>query len=75
MYYYGDPNYYFNPYYQVNPYQPTEMYDPNAQNYYEEAFDYSVRQPVDLGTRWEVEEGGWRGVWTRRGNSNVFDWR
>jgi len=55
MYYYGDPNYYFNPYYQVNPYQPTEMYDPNAQNYYEEAFDYSVRQPVDLG-RW-LERG------------------
>lgn len=28
----------------------------------------------DLGTRWdETEVSGWRGVWIRRGNSNVFD--
>ncbi|QGQ48709.1 hypothetical protein E6W99_25415 [Metabacillus sediminilitoris] len=29
----------------------------------------------DLGTRWDEEESGWRGVWTRRGNSNIFDAR
>jgi len=75
MYYYGSPNYYVSPYFHVDPYQPTEYYDPNSQNYFEEAFDYSTRQPVNLGTRWEVEEGGWRAVWTRRGNSNVFDGR
>ena len=32
-----------------------------------------------LGARWEVIDasGGWSGIWTRRGNSNVFDalWR
>ena len=74
MYYYGEPHYYANPYYQVNPYQPAEMYDPNLQNYFDAPLDYNMRQ-VDLGTRWEVEEGGYRGVWTRRGNSNVFDGR
>jgi hypothetical protein len=26
-----------------------------------------------LGTRWAVNDGGWPGIWTRRGNSNVFD--
>ena len=26
-----------------------------------------------LGSRWEVNEGCWRGVYIRRGNSNVFD--
>jgi hypothetical protein len=26
-----------------------------------------------LGNKWEVNEGCWRGVYTRRGNSNVFD--
>jgi len=26
-----------------------------------------------LGTRWEVNDGGWPGVWTRRGTSSVFD--
>jgi hypothetical protein len=26
-----------------------------------------------LGTRWRVTDGGWNGIWTRRGNSNVFD--
>ena len=30
-----------------------------------------------LGTRWEEEESGWNGTWTRRGTSNTFDaaWR
>lgn len=32
-------------------------------------------QSFGLGRRWIVQEGGWRGVWTRRGNSNVFDGR
>jgi hypothetical protein len=26
-----------------------------------------------LGRVWEETEGGWRGTWTRRGDSNVFD--
>jgi hypothetical protein len=26
-----------------------------------------------LGKSWNEEESGWRSVWTRRGNSNVFD--
>lgn len=26
-----------------------------------------------LGSRWEVNEGCWRGVYVRRGNSNLFD--
>ena len=59
MYNYVNPYYYASPYYSVNSY------------YYEDPY---YRQ-IDLGTRWEVEEGGWRGVWTRRGNSNVFDAR
>ncbi|WP_046176209.1 hypothetical protein [Domibacillus indicus] len=33
------------------------------------------QQPYGLGRRWIVQEGSWRGVWTRRGNSNVFDGR
>ncbi len=28
-----------------------------------------------LGRVWYEQEGGWQGVWTRRGNSNVFDAR
>jgi hypothetical protein len=28
-----------------------------------------------LGTRWQVNEQGWRGVWIRRGASNIFDAR
>jgi hypothetical protein len=28
-----------------------------------------------LGHTWNEEESGWRSVWTRRGNSNVFDAR
>ena len=32
--------------------------------------------PDRLGTRWDEEEvAGWKGVWTRRGNTNVFDAR
>ncbi|WP_095532672.1 hypothetical protein [Domibacillus epiphyticus] len=34
-----------------------------------------AQQQVDLGRRWIVQEGGWQAVWTRRGNSNVFDGR
>ena len=26
-----------------------------------------------LGVRWDEEEQGWKGVWTRRGNTNTFD--
>jgi len=26
-----------------------------------------------LGARWRVTDGGWNGIWTRRGNSDVFD--
>lgn len=33
-----------------------------------------LSQPsMGLGSRWEVNEGCWRGVYVRRGNSNVFD--
>ena len=28
-----------------------------------------------LGLYWDEEEAGWRGTWTRRGNSNIFDAR
>src|SRR5438128_8447392 len=29
---------------------------------------------IDLGTLWDAEvQGGWTGVWTRRGTSSVFD--
>lgn len=65
MYNYG------NPYYYAYNYQPVPPY----YYYYEDPSVSTLRQPVDLGTRWEVEEGGWRAVWTRRGNSNVFDGR
>lgn len=74
MYYYGNPHYIVNPYYNVNPYEPIQNYY-DARNFYEEPNDIASRQPVNLGTRWEVEEGGWRAVWTRRGNSNTFDGR
>jgi hypothetical protein len=34
----------------------------------------SFNPPADrLGTVWYEEESGWDGIWTRRGNSNVFD--
>ncbi|MEK4149733.1 hypothetical protein NST02_22055 [Robertmurraya sp. FSL W8-0741] len=59
-------NYYGYPY--VNSYfQPPVPYA-NQQ-------EYLLRQPQDLGRWWQVEEGAWSGVWTRRGNSNVFDAR
>lgn len=34
-----------------------------------------LQQPFGLGQRWIVQEGAWRGVWTRRGGSNIFDGR
>lgn len=75
MFYYGNQHYYAQPYMNVNPYYQVDPYYHNLRHYYDEPVEMSIRQPVDLGTRWEVEEGGWRGVWTRRGNSNVFDGR
>lgn len=33
----------------------------------------SAQPRCGLGSRWEVNEGCWRGVYVRRGNSNVFD--
>ncbi|MBT2602041.1 hypothetical protein J7E55_03060 [Bacillus sp. ISL-53] len=65
MYNNGNP---YQPYYYTSPYDSFNLY------YFQELYNPSYRQ-IDLGTRWEVEEGGWRGVWTRRGNSNVFDAR
>ena len=32
-----------------------------------------VQARCGLGTRWELNEACWRGVYVRRGNSNVFD--
>jgi heat shock protein HslJ len=34
-----------------------------------------VYQPTNLGNEWIEQEGPWHGVWTRRGNSNIFDAR
>ncbi|XID92300.1 hypothetical protein ACF3MZ_28170 [Paenibacillaceae bacterium WGS1546] len=35
-----------------------------------------IRREGDrLGRVWYEQEGGWTGVWTRRGNSNIFDAR
>lgn len=69
MYYYGNPNFYNIPYLYRNPIYPAPFFYDDVRE------DSFVRQPVDLGSWWEVEEGVWRGVWTRRGNSNVFDAR
>lgn len=33
----------------------------------------SAQPTDDLGTRWDEQEGGATGAWTRRGASNVFD--
>src|SRR6266851_4115269 len=33
----------------------------------------ATQRVCGLGRRWEVNEGCWRGVYLRRGNSNVFD--
>lgn len=73
MYYYGNPHYAANPYLHVNPYIQDYHYH-SIRSFHENPYE-SSRQPVNLGTRWEVEEGGWRAVWTRRGNSNTFDGR
>lgn len=43
-------------------------------DYYNNPYDYYFRQP-DLGSEWDEQEGSWRGVWRRRGNSNIFDAR
>jgi hypothetical protein len=60
----------WNPYYYGNPYYPgIPSYEAVPANV------VLAQQPFDLGQRWIVQEGGWRGVWTRRGNSNVFDGR
>lgn len=34
--------------------------------------NFPIGQP-DLGTEWHEQEGGWSGIWRRRGNSNIFD--
>lgn len=73
MYNHENPYYYSHPYYYTNPYYFPYYYE--NRYYYEDPYYASVRQRDNLGTRWEVEEAGWRGVWTRRGNSNVFDAR
>lgn len=33
------------------------------------------RERIDLGRVWYEQEGGWNGVWRRRGNTNIFDAR
>ncbi|WP_334077587.1 hypothetical protein [Paenibacillus sanfengchensis] len=33
------------------------------------------RETIGLGRVWYEQEGGWSGVWRRRGNSNIFDAR
>lgn len=33
------------------------------------------RERIRLGRVWFEQEGGWSGVWRRRGNSNIFDAR
>ncbi|MDI3090070.1 hypothetical protein QJ133_02625 [Priestia megaterium] len=39
-------------------------------------YSSNFRQPTDLlGNVWHEQEGAWRGIWTRRGNSNIFDAR
>jgi hypothetical protein len=35
--------------------------------------DLAVSRGCGLGTRWDESEEGWGAIWTRRGNSNVFD--
>ncbi|MBG9793743.1 hypothetical protein ABD76_15015 [Paenibacillus dendritiformis] len=33
------------------------------------------RERIDLGRVWYEQEGGWNGVWRRRGDTNIFDAR
>lgn len=59
------------PYYYGNSYYPgIPSYEAVPTN-----IAYAQRPGGDLGVRWIVQEGGWQAVWTRRGNSNVFDGR
>lgn len=40
----------------------------------ERSFDPAVPYGDELGEAWEMEEAAcWRGIWTRRGRSNVWD--
>lgn len=39
----------------------------------QQRMDQSGSRGCGLGTRWRGSDGGWNGIWTRRGNSNVFD--
>jgi hypothetical protein len=38
-----------------------------------ETSSHSAQARCGLGNKWEVSEGCWRGIYVRRGNSNVFD--
>lgn len=66
-YHYGPPGYAPHGY---NPYAYGVVNDPGG--YPPEISDPAVRQQ-ELGIEWHVQEGPWRGVWRRRGNSNTFD--
>lgn len=35
----------------------------------------STGRQQDLGIEWHEQEGGWKGVWRRRGDSHIFDAR
>ena len=39
----------------------------------QQRMDQSASRGCGLGTRWRGMDGGWSGVLTRRGNSNLFD--
>ncbi|WP_309088120.1 hypothetical protein [Domibacillus sp.] len=58
---------YWHPYYGFYGMMPYEAVPANVIS--------AQGQPDRLGRRWIVQEGAWRAVWTRRGNSNVFDGR
>ncbi len=43
-------------------------------NYLYDAYYGGANSPINaLGWQWQVYESGWYGIWTRRGDSNVFD--
>lgn len=46
-----------------------------SRNYYKDELFMPFRVQDMLGIRWFEKEHDWSGVWTRRGNSNVFDAR
>ncbi|MDP1383879.1 hypothetical protein Q8G31_29970 [Priestia megaterium] len=79
MYYYHyysyphpSTNYLYNRQISYYPHNFNNFHQYSLTNYTPPVNDLSYRQPFDLGIIWYEYERGWKGLWSRLGNSNKF---